>query len=165
MLQIKIAVVLTNDKTDLRTLNNYSTASMLVDITQKWFIPVLRIHDILELIRVCIRGSMPLTNVSGSCYFLNLQDANKKITLKKFSAQYFLKVHLHYFSKIKSHKIAGIKVFLTVFAWLQKNPDPHLCSMVTNGSGSRMFNRIIFPRSYETTFWVKIVKFRIRESF
>jgi hypothetical protein len=33
MLQIKIAVVLTNDKTDLRTLNNYSTASMLVDIT------------------------------------------------------------------------------------------------------------------------------------
>jgi hypothetical protein len=33
-----------------------------------------------------------------------------------FSAYYFLKVHLHYFSKKKSQKIVGIKVFLTTFA-------------------------------------------------
>ncbi len=31
--------------------------------------PVLRIHDILGWIRIRIRGSMPLTNGSGSCYF------------------------------------------------------------------------------------------------
>jgi hypothetical protein len=33
--------------------------------------PVLRIHDILVLIRIriWICGSMPLTNVSGSCHF------------------------------------------------------------------------------------------------
>jgi hypothetical protein len=30
---------------------------------------VLQIHDILGWIRIRIRGSMPLTNGSGSCYF------------------------------------------------------------------------------------------------
>jgi hypothetical protein len=35
----------------------------------------------------------------------DLKDANKKTNLKKsFSAYYFLKVHLHNFSKIKSPK-------------------------------------------------------------
>jgi hypothetical protein len=33
-------------------------------------------------------------------FVINLQDANKKL----FSAYYFLKVHLHHFSKIKSQK-------------------------------------------------------------
>jgi hypothetical protein len=33
-----------------------------------------------------------------------------------FFAYYLLKLHLHHFSKIKSHKIAAIKVFLTIFA-------------------------------------------------
>jgi hypothetical protein len=32
-------------------------------------VAVFRIHDILEWIRIRIRGSMPLTNVSGSCFF------------------------------------------------------------------------------------------------
>jgi hypothetical protein len=37
---------------------------------------VLRIHDILVWIRM--RGSMPLTNGSGSCYFvIDLQNAKK----------------------------------------------------------------------------------------
>jgi hypothetical protein len=44
-----------------------------------------------------------------------LQDGNKK----RFSADYFLKVH--HFSKDKkskkSCKAVGIKVFLTIFAW------------------------------------------------
>jgi hypothetical protein len=39
---------------------------------------------ILVWIRIRIRGSMPLTNGSGSFYFLiDLQDANKKLILKK----------------------------------------------------------------------------------
>jgi hypothetical protein len=51
---------------------------------------VLRIHDILVWIRIQI----------------NLQVAYKKLIfyLKVFSAYYFLKVHLHHYSKIKSQK-------------------------------------------------------------
>jgi hypothetical protein len=38
-------------------------------------------------------------------FVIDLQDANKKPILKKsFSAYYFLKVHLHHFSKIKSQR-------------------------------------------------------------
>jgi hypothetical protein len=38
-------------------------------------------------------------------FVTDLQDATKKLTKKKsFSAYYFLKVHLHHFSKIKSPK-------------------------------------------------------------
>jgi hypothetical protein len=42
----------------------------------------------------------------------------------KCFAFYFLKVHLHYFSKIKSHKTVGIKGFLTIFANPDLVPDP-----------------------------------------
>jgi hypothetical protein len=38
-------------------------------------------------------------------FVIDLQGANQKLILKKcFSAYYFLKVHLHHFSKIKSPK-------------------------------------------------------------
>jgi hypothetical protein len=37
-------------------------------------------------------------------FFIDLQDANKKLILTKISAYYILKVHLHNFSKIKSPK-------------------------------------------------------------
>ncbi len=52
-------------------------------------------------------------------FVIDLQDADKKNNFFKtiFSAYYFLKVHLHHFSKIKdkkSHKIVGIKVFVTI---------------------------------------------------
>ncbi len=51
---------------------------------------------------------------------IDLQDASKKLIFNTiFSAYYFLKVHLHHFSKKnvkKGHKIVGIKVFLTIFA-------------------------------------------------
>jgi hypothetical protein len=62
---------------------------------------VFRIHDILVWIRIRIRGSMPLTNGSGSFYFFtDLQDANKKLILKKsFPVYYFFKVLVHYFQK------------------------------------------------------------------
>jgi hypothetical protein len=61
---------------------------------------VFRIHDILMWIR--IRGSMPLTTGSGSCYFRSLPSRRKqKIIIKSFSAYYFLKIHLNHFSKIK----------------------------------------------------------------
>ncbi len=65
---------------------------------------VFRIHNILVWIR--IRGSMPLTNGSGSCYFRHWPSRCQQKTnfLKSFFAYYFLKVHLHHFSKIKSPK-------------------------------------------------------------
>ncbi len=44
-----------------------SSNSSIYRFTNSLFLPVLRIHDILVWIR--IRGSMPLTNGSGSCYF------------------------------------------------------------------------------------------------
>jgi hypothetical protein len=54
-------------------------------------------------------------------FVINFQDANKKLIKKCFSAYYFLKVHLHHFSKIKSqkevgNKTVGIKFFITIFA-------------------------------------------------
>jgi hypothetical protein len=55
---------------------------------------------------------MPLTNSDPdldsdqdpAIFIIDLQDANKKVTKKSFSDYYFLKVHLHNFSKIKSPK-------------------------------------------------------------
>jgi hypothetical protein len=46
-------------------------------------------------------------------FVIDLQDASKKLIFNTiFSDYYFLKLHLHHFSKIKSqksHKIVGIK--------------------------------------------------------
>ena len=69
------------------------------------FKAVLRIHDIL--LRIRISGYRPLTYGSGSCYFRHWPSRRQqKTNLKKgFSACYFLKVHLHHFSKIKSKKV------------------------------------------------------------
>jgi hypothetical protein len=55
----------------------------------------------------------------SAIFVIDLQDANKKLVFSKFSAFYFLKVHLHNFSKIKvtkSQVAEGIKFFLTIFA-------------------------------------------------
>jgi hypothetical protein len=51
---------------------------------------------------------------------LTFKTPTKNYFFKGFSAYYFLKVHLHNFSKLKkskrSPKTLGIKVFLTIFA-------------------------------------------------
>ncbi len=71
--------------------------------------PVFRIHDILGWIRIRILGSMLLTNGFGSWIRILLfssltfnMPAKKLIFNTIFSAYYFLEVHLHNFSKIKS---------------------------------------------------------------
>jgi hypothetical protein len=49
----------------------------------------------------------PDLDLDPAIFVIYLQDANKKeILLTKCSAYYFLKVHLHHFSKIKSQKKA-----------------------------------------------------------
>ncbi len=65
---------------------------------------VLRIHEILEQIR--IRGSITLTNGTGSCYFRQWPSrSQQKINFfPKLFCLLLLKVQLHHFSKIKSHK-------------------------------------------------------------
>jgi hypothetical protein len=66
---------------------------------------VLRIHEIL--VRIRISGSINLTGCgSGSSIFVSdLQDIEKVIFFPRiFFAYYLLKVHLHHFPKIKSHK-------------------------------------------------------------
>ncbi len=76
-------------------------------------VPVLRIRDILQRIR--IRASDQWVQIRlrlRSCYFRSLPLRRQQ----SFSVYYFLKVHLHHFSKTKSHK-KGINVFLTIFAW------------------------------------------------
>ncbi len=85
---------------------------------------VFRIHDILVWIRIGIPGSMPLMNGSGSCYFRHWPSRRQQKTnleKKSFSTYYFLKVHLHHFSKIKSSKKAQNsrnQGFFTYFGFL-----------------------------------------------
>jgi hypothetical protein len=65
---------------------------------QHWFNPVLWIHEIFVRIRIRICGFIPLTNGSGSCYFCQWSSR------RQIFAYYFLKVHLHHFSNIKSQQ-------------------------------------------------------------
>ncbi len=49
----------------------------------------------------------PDADPDPAIFFSDLQDVNKKLFFSKFFnffLYYFLKVHLHYFSKIKCHK-------------------------------------------------------------
>ncbi len=102
------------------------------------YAPVLLIHDILVGIR--IRGSMPLTNGSGSCYFPHWPSrANKKLFFSKFSCffLFFEGIFTSFFKDKKSkrsHKTVGIKVLLTFIAWWYKDPDPG--GPKTYGSGT-----------------------------
>ncbi len=56
---------------------------------------------------------------SGSCYFRRWPSLRQQKTISSFSAYYFLKVHLHHFSKIKVIKKSqsSIKGFLAIFYW------------------------------------------------
>ncbi len=96
----------------------------------KGFSPaVLRIHDILVWVRIRILLFSSLT----------FKKPTKK-SLKKLFVYYFLKVHLHHFSKIKSqksHKIVGNKVFFYYFCMMIEGSGSESGSMpLTNGSGS-----------------------------
>ncbi len=112
--------------------------------------PVFRIHDILERIR--IRGSMPLTNGSGSesgsgsCFFssLTFKMPTKKIfSFNIYSVHYFLKVHLHNFLKIKSQKESqnsrsqGFSYYFCMMTEGSGSGAGSVSIILTDGSGSR----------------------------
>ncbi len=80
------------------------------------FLAKLGISDILVQIR--IRGSITLTNGSGSCYFRQWPLWRLKI----FKTSFFKDKKSR-----KRHKTGGMKGFLTIFAWWEKDlgPDPY----------------------------------------
>ncbi len=98
--------------------------------------PVLRIYDILVWIRI---------RESGSCYFHHWPSRRqqKTILFQIFPAYYFLKVHLHHFSKIKSPKKSQNsrkQAFSYYFCLMIEESGAGSASrsiLLTNGSGSR----------------------------
>jgi hypothetical protein len=107
------------------------------------YLAVFRIHDILGWIRIL--GSMLLTNVSGSgsCYFRHRPSRCQQKTTVIFntiiSAYYFLKVHLHHFSKIKSQKESQNRrnqgFFYYFCMMIEGSGSIHLTSGSGSGSG------------------------------
>jgi hypothetical protein len=67
----------------------------------------------------------------------DLQGVNKNIFLLRFFGYYFLIVHLHHFSNIKSHKTVGINVFLTILLMIEGSGAGFgsVSISLTNGSG------------------------------
>ncbi len=84
---------------------------------------VFRIHEILVRIRM---GSIPLTNGSGSFYFHHWPSrCQQKNYLKKKVFQYITLYIIFKDKKSKRcHKTVEIKVFLTIFPYWLKDPDP-----------------------------------------
>jgi hypothetical protein len=88
----------------------------------------MRIHDISVWIRIRIRGSEclrlmdpdPDSDPDPAIFVIGLQDANKKLILKKFFCLLLFEGIFTSFFKDKkskrSHITVGIKVFLTFFA-------------------------------------------------
>jgi hypothetical protein len=142
---------------------------------------VLRIHDILGWIRIRIRVSMPLTNGSGSwiriLLFSSLTfDASKKLIFNTiFSAYYFLKVHLHHFSKIKSQKESqntrnqGFSYYFCMIKGSGSGSIP-LTSESGSGRPKNMWIRWIWIRTTDE-FWFtvegsdNIIRFMTKSSF
>ncbi len=127
---------------------------------------VFRIRDILVWIRIRIRGSMPLTNGygsgfgSGSFFVTDLQDANKKKFILFFLLYYFLKIHLHLFSKIKSQKESqnsrnpGFSYYFCMMIEGSRSGSGEGSIPLTNGSGSRR------PKNM----WIRWIRIRIRNT-
>ncbi len=113
--------------------------------------PMLRIHDILVWIR--IRGSMPLTNGSGS-HFRHWPSRGQQKTDffndKVFLLFTFWGTFTSFFKDIKpnrsntSYITVGIKVFLTIFLMTEGSRSMPLTN--GSGSGSMRFKNIMNKR-------------------
>ncbi len=122
------------------------------------FQAVLRIHDILVWIR--IRILIRILDPNSAIFVIDLQDANKKLIFYLiFSAYYFLKVHLHLFSKIKSQKESqnsrnlGFSYYFCMMIEGSRSGSIPL----TNGSGGSRRPKNMWSR------WIRI-RFRIRNT-
>ncbi len=105
------------------------------------FLSVLRIHDILARIR--IRGSMPPSNGSGSCYFRHLPSRCQQKTYFSFSAYFFFRVDL----QKEVTKQSESRFCLLYFAWVIEGSrsisltDPDPGGPKTYGSATLLFIR------------------------
>ncbi len=128
---------------------------------------MLRIHDLLGWIRIRIRGSMPLTNGSGSGSWnrillfssLTLKMPEKKKKFNTFfSAYYFLKLHLHHFSKIKSQKESQNS--------RNQGFSYYFCMMIEgSGSGSiPVTSGSGFGSGRPKNMWIRWIRIRIRNT-
>ncbi len=123
---------------------------------------VFRIHDILGWIWIRIRGSRPLTNGSGfgsgSCYFGHWPSKCQQKTNFNtiFSAYFFLKVHLHHFSKIKSRKESQNRrnQGFSYYFWMMREGSGFGSIPLTSGSGSEAGR----PKNM----WIRWIRIRIR---
>ncbi len=117
------------------------------------------IHDILVWIRIriWIRGSMPLTNGSGSgsCYFRHWPSRcqqNTRYFLKSCSAYHFSKVLLHHFSKIKIQKKSQNS----------RNQDCSYCFCLLIEGSIPLSNRSGSGRP--KNMWIRWIRIRIRNT-
>jgi ABC-type uncharacterized transport system permease subunit len=102
-----------------------------------WLLAILRIRDILVRIRICL-FLQRLTRCQQIMFFLS------------FSAFYFLKVHLHKSSKIKSQKEVK-KMSKSRFLLLFWFVDGRIRIRINNdGSGSSKNKRILRIRFHTT---------------
>ncbi len=106
--------------------------------------PVFRIHDILVWIRIRIRGSMPLTNGSGSFYFHHWPSRCQQKTnfFKKFFCTVLFEDTFSSFFKDKKSKRSHKTVDRVVdpysfFTDPDPDPDPELDVGGQYGSGSK----------------------------
>jgi hypothetical protein len=114
---------------------------------------VLRIRDIL--VRIRIRGSVPLTNGYGSWY---IRQWPWRWQLKILSFSCLLRYYLHHFSKIESHKEVTKQwelwfslLFSLDYRRIRSrihlvliDPDPGGPKTCGSGSGSATLVRILF---------------------
>jgi hypothetical protein len=116
-----------------------------------------------------IRGSMPLTNGSGSGSWIRIllfSSLTFKMPAKNlcfytiFSAYYFLKVHLHNFSKIKSQKESqnsrnqGFSYYFCMIIVGSGSRSRSIPLTSGSGSGSRR------PKNM----WIRWIRIRIRNT-
>ncbi len=122
---------------------------------------VLRIQEIL--VRIRIRGFIPLTNLSGSCYssVLFFKTSKKNFSFSKFLCLYFLKIHLHNFSNIKSHKVTKQQV--SMFFLLFLLDDRRIRIRITDLQNCFLFN--LFCRILQYFISANLSRYFIRQYF
>jgi hypothetical protein len=109
---------------------------------------VLLIRDILE--RIQIIPHLKQTDLDPAIFVSDLQDSHYKLTFSKFFAYYFLKLHLHHSSKLRSHE--GVTKqqelrFLSLFLLDEEGSGAGTGSVThTNGSGWPKNIRILWIR-------------------
>ncbi len=123
---------------------------------------VFWIHDILVWIRIRIRGSMPLTNGSGSCNFCHWPSRCQQKT--NFLTQFFLLVtfwrHIYIIIKdkkskrvTKNNRIQGFSYYFCMMIEGSGSRAGSGSIPLTSGSGSGMPKKHVDPEHWSQATW------------